>query len=176
MSGRGSPLKIHETRGNLSPSSSLVNAASTTGPGQATVAQYASIVAKQRAGIGKNLDDMMSSNCDWTMPGSVDTRPGYKTCAIQVFTINLKAHSLQMVLQGAQNPEGPASIGAPPDEIKSLVADTITAARTLESESDKANPCTAPGASADCVTILFDFARAMTAMQAQFAAWSPYGG
>ena len=119
---------------------------------------------------------MMSSNCDWTMPGSVDTRPGYKTCAIQVFTINLKAHSLQMVLQGAQNPEGPASIGAPPDEIKSLVADTITAARTLESESDKANPCTAPGASADCVTILFDFARAMTAMQAQFAAWSPYGG
>jgi len=95
---------------------------------------------------------------------------------MQVFTINLEAHRLQMVLQGAQNPEGPASIGAPPDEIKSLVADTITAARTLESESDKANPCTAPGASADCVTILFDFARAMTAMQAQFAAWSPYGG
>jgi hypothetical protein len=52
------------------------------------------------------------------------------------------------------------------------------AADTLASTSDKAQSCATPDVSADsaaCVKTLFDFYRAMTDMQAQFAAWGPYG-
>ena len=145
---------------------------------KATVAQYASIVAKQQASMVKTLDDLLSDNCDWTTPGKVDRRPGDITCGMSVLTVNFEAQTLQTVLIGAQKPGAPAYIGVPPDEIASILADTKTASDTLASTSNAANPCTAPAVSPDsaqCVKALFDFYRAMTGMQAQFAAWGPYG-
>ena len=153
-------------------------ATTTTADGGATVAQYASLVAKQKANIGKTLDQMLSDDCDWTTPGHVDRLSGGITCGVSVLTVNFEAQTLQAVLVGAQKAEAPAYIGAPPDEIKSIVADTKTVADTLASSSSTANPFTFPAVSPDspqCVKALFDFHRAMTNMQAQFAAWGPYG-
>jgi hypothetical protein len=161
-----------------SASSATTPSPTNTTKSGATVAQYSSIVAKQKASIGKTLDMMLSDTCDWTTPGSVDTVSGSSACGLSVLTVNFEAQTLQLVFVGAQKPGAPAYIGAPPDEIKSLVSDTKAAADTLASTSDKANPCTAPAVSPDsaaCVKALFDFYRAMTDMKAQFAAWGPYG-
>ena len=147
----------------------------TTTTADATVAQYASIVAKQQASMVKTLDDLLSDNCDWTTPGKVDRRPGYGSCGMQMMTANFAAQTLHLVLEGAQKPGAPAYIGTPPDEIKSIVADTMTAADTLVNASENAKSCTNTPAPADCPKSLFEVFRAMTGMQAQFAAWGPYG-
>jgi hypothetical protein len=146
----------------------------TTETGEATVAQYASLLARQKASMGKSLDEMLGDHCDWGTPGSVDTRPGYMTCGIGVLSINLQAQTLHAVLDGSAKPGVPAYIGAPPAEIKSLVDETMTAADTLAATSDKATKCTSDDA-AGCTATLFDFERAMDDLQTEFAAWSPYG-
>lgn len=92
-----------------------------------------------------------------------------------MMTANEVAQTLNLVLEGAQKPGATAYIGTPPDEIKSIVADTMTAADALVSASEKAKSCTNTPASADCPKALFLVFRAMTGMQTQFAAWRPYG-
>lgn len=139
------------------------------------MAQYASIMAKQTESLSKTLDEMTGDNCSWSSPGEVDVRPGYMTCGMGVLSLNMQAQTLGIVLQGAQKPGVPAYIGAPPAEILRLVDDTMASADALATASEAANPCTLPAATDDCVRTLFQFSSAMKDMQAQLAAWRPYG-
>lgn len=60
-------------------------------------------------------------------------------------TLDLQAQTIDLKLTGAARPGVPAYIGAPPDEIARLVADTKTAAQHLASiinDDNSADPGT----------------------------------
>lgn len=141
----------------------------------ATTAQYASIVAKEKVGMDKSLDELLGPNCDWTTPGAVDVRSGYITCAAGSLGIGYQAKSLSLELSGAQSPKATKMyIGKPPPEIALLVKDTRAAADALGKASSDAQDCTT-STGTGCRHKLFTFSTAMTAMQSQLAAWKPYG-
>ena len=176
LSGCAATASGTSTSSTTRTSAGVASSSTTSAVNPATVAQYASLVAKQKANMMPTLDELLSDNCSWVSPGAVDVRPGYMTCAMSVLTVSMQAQTVVAVLEGAQKRGVPAFVGTPPAEIKSLLDDTLASAEALKTASDAANPCTMPGAdNADCIASLFAFKSALDDMKAQFAAWDPYG-
>lgn len=140
----------------------------------ATVAQYASIIAKNMVVLNKSLAELQGSHCDWTIPGRVDVRQGYFTCAIGSLTVGYEAKTLSVELQAANTPAADGYVGPPPKEIATLVKDTKAQADQLGSTSVKAQDCTKTPIGSDCMNKLFKFSANMGFMQSQLAAWGPY--
>lgn len=157
-----------------SVSSSTASGSSTSADSEpaATTAQYASLVAKQRATLDKHLEEMLGADCDWSSPGQVD-RPGLVVCTMGTLGMEWGAETLNLVLEGAQKPGVPAYVGAPPAEIQTLVTDTVTASTTLVKAAKAADDCVTTDGP-DCMSKLLAFSFAMTGMQGQLAAWDPY--
>ena len=160
-----------------SPSASTkVTSPSASASGRtATVAQYASLIARNKSDYVGQIDTLLDSRkCAITSPGDVDV-PGSIVCSAGIVTLGFEAETLSIILSGAMDPTKPKLfIGEPPAEIKSLIAETITASQEVKTSSEAASACATkdgPG----CTTKLFTLFTALKDMRAQFDAWKPFG-
>jgi hypothetical protein len=141
----------------------------------ATVAQYASLVAKNKADYVKQIDTLLDSKrCALTSPGHVDVS-GSIVCGAGIFIVGMQADTLSLTLNGAMDPTKPkVFIGEPPAEIKPLITETTSASDKVKTASQASSDCaTADGDG--CTKKLFDLYLALTGMRSQFEAWKPYG-
>lgn len=160
-----------------SPSTSAkVTSPSASASGRtATVAQYASLIARNKSDYVGQIDKLLDSRqCAITSPGHVDV-PGSIVCSAGIVTLGYQAETLSIILSGAMDPTKPKLfIGEPPAEIKSLIAETITASQEVKTSSEAASAC-ATKDGPNCTTKLFTLFTALKDMRAQFDAWKPFG-
>ncbi len=141
--------------------------ATTTTTKTATVAQYASIVSRQKAAIG-TLPHELQQECNLSGSGPVTL-----ICQTKILTLHYSAETLSMALDGARKEGVPAYIGAPPAEIRNLVQETIGTASEVGREAREAHQCVTTGGT--CGTAMLLFRTDLPDLDQQFAAWRPYG-
>lgn len=139
----------------------------------ATVAQYASLVAREKSDFVATIDKLLDSDtCALTSPGRVEVNsPGL--CNAYAVTAGLQAMTLSVTLTGAKNPDAQMYVGEPPQEIKPLVTSAVTAADQVSATQEAAQECFTSNGDG-CTTKLFDFYRALTDMRSEFNAWNAY--
>lgn len=139
----------------------------------ATVAQYASLVAREKSDNVATINKLLDSNtCALTSPGRVEVRsPGL--CSAYAVTAGLQAMTLSVMLTGAKNPDAQMYVGEPPQEIKPLVASAVAAADKVSTTQTAAQDCFTSSTDG-CTTKLFDFYRALTDLRSEFNAWNAY--
>ena len=148
------------TTSTRSPTSTTSTSAEANAPA-ATVEQYASIIAKERADISEAADTLK--------PCAID-QSGF-VCVITLMSVGLEAQTLDIELGGASI-DGPGNqlyIGPPPVELAKLVADTRAAAQDVQTKADAYDAC-----KRSCGD---EFAQAYFAandLNDQVAAWEPY--
>lgn len=177
-----SPSTATATSSLTAPSSSSAqptqptqtNEATTDAIPSATVAQFASIVAKSRPDLDEMLETLSGPDCDWFSPGAVDVKSQSIVCSAGLTTVGLQAQTLSVSLVGASKEGVPAYVGSVPAELTSIVADTTAAADVLGAASDKARDCVYD-AKPGCEAKLLEFRRGISSLRSQLAAWSPYG-
>lgn len=140
----------------------------------ATVNQYASIIAKN-GDLAKQIEAM--DDCDWLGRGSLDYDPQSIVCTVGVLTMSYQSMTLSLSLTSAQDSTAPAFIGAPPAEIETLVADTVTAADALAEVATATNDakCEYKG-TGKCSRLRADTWSAMSDLERELAGWRPYTG
>jgi hypothetical protein len=138
----------------------------------ATNEQYASIVAL-KLHMAKTINSLQN-NCNWISSGPLD-RPGSIACFAGLPTVQLESQDLALRLRQAMTPTSKAFLGAPPDEIASLVQATLADARTLARASGQADDhnCAMKGNDV-CLGLRGDVFRAMGSMAQQLSGWRPY--
>lgn len=137
----------------------------------ATVQQYASIVARN-SDLRGQLRDM--SDCNWFGMGRLD-RPGYLVCSVGMLTMSYLTGTLASSLTVAAESGSAEYIGAPPQEIESLVDETATTARTLSTAAAKADKkgCGETGRG-QCMGLRIDVWQAQNDLKQALQAWGPY--
>ena len=140
--------------------STAVDSAAAAHP-TASVAQYASIIAKERADFAESAEKLR--------PCAIDSSDF--VCVATLLSASLQAETLDIQLEGASvdGPNNQLYIGPPPAEIESLVADTRSAAQEVQARADAYDAC-----SSRCED---EFAQAYFAasdLDDQLKAWEPY--
>jgi len=130
---------------------------------QTTVAQWASEIAKLRS----SYDDMQESWDGATC--SALAVPDAPDCSALMVAMGFTAQTIQITVDGLQEDTGPNYLGAAPDEIVALLAETTEAARA---SADASLAVSCPGA--DCVGTAFTFERTWGDLGTSLAGWEPY--
>jgi hypothetical protein len=137
----------------------------------ATVAQYASIVAKN-SDISELLDRL--EGCDWIGDGPLD-QPGSIVCMAGIPTLEYSSSTLAVSLESAGKDGVPAYIGAPPAEIESLVTETIAVAQEVSKVARKAgNADCSESPRGRCFNLRIDVWKGLGELDRQLDAWGPY--
>lgn len=160
-----------------STTSTTKPAATTTTIETATISQYASIVAEDQAELLAKIDE--ADGC----VGLYEPYACSISASLAAFTAQLTAQSLHIRLTAADDdkPNNGHYIGAVPEEIEKLVADTISAAdevaTTVQAFSD-ASCAAQPGAPATPAANCSDLASAawlaLGRLENEMRAWGPY--
>lgn len=79
------------------------------------------------------------------------------------------ADAAQITLDGLQNEDGPGYLGAPPDEIAPLLAETTDAATNASAAGQEVS-CPSDA----CLSTAFAFEQAWDALGEQYVGWDPY--
>jgi hypothetical protein len=141
--------------------------------GEATVEQYASLVASHVGLWGEVVDNIDDSCSD---PNAV------AACSAYYLTASFQAESINIELTAAHdpacrdNPNCISYVGEVPDEITTLVADTEAAAEDYVTAYNawEATGCADPLDSACAAGEGFAMSFALESLTQQFDAWSPY--
>lgn len=132
----------------------------------ATPAQWASRIAESARETRQALADWEADDC---LPTDVHEFPG---CQIRLEIMRTRAQIVALGIQAGLNAEAPGFIGEPPDEIRTLVEDTLEAALAAEASGAKATEaCRAGECTSAAAEALFDF----DDLVALLDAWVPYG-
>jgi hypothetical protein len=129
----------------------------------ATTEQWASEIAKLRS----SYDDAQASWDGATC--SAMAAPDAPDCNAWMVTMGYVADTAQITLDGLQNEAGPTYLGAPPEEIVELLAQTTESATNASAAGQEVS---CPGDA--CLSTAFEFERAWKALGEQFAGWDPY--
>jgi hypothetical protein len=136
----------------------------TEGASEATIAQYASLVASHEGEWRETVADIDDTCTD---PDAIPI------CTTIYLTASYQAETLRLELSGAAD-----DLGEPSAEIAQLVADTETAAADYVAayHAWDATGCDDP-LDLECgVSESFEMDRALDGLTRQFDAWSPYTG
>jgi hypothetical protein len=155
--------------------STVTTPAATTGASEATVEQYASLVAKNEGAWRETVADV-DDNC--TDPDAV------ATCAANYITAGFQAEAFRIELSAAHDPECQANpqcslyVGEVPTEIAGLVAITEAAAEdyVAAQQAWSATGCADPMDSACDAGEAFMMRLTLDRLIQQFDAWKPYTG
>lgn len=137
--------------------------------GSTTIAQWASVVAEQKATFEEWKTDWDSELC------SVDASDF--ACAARTLTGTFIAQTISITLTTAVTPTALTGYLAdePPAEIKTLWTDTTRAADDFMAAGKVwSDSCNANAQAEGCDVVLFKFGSAADALERKFAAWSPY--
>jgi hypothetical protein len=126
---------------------------------QATVSQWASLVAQQKATLEKALKPWEKNSCSSL---SLD----YPLCYATLITLQYTAETTNLVLKEASDPDQANYLGTPPAEISDLVAQTVDAANTAGSLAGRKKTRATAGA--------LKFKAALDDLQSSYAGWAPY--
>ncbi len=134
----------------------------------ASVEQWASVIAEQR----NSYDDTDQSWEDATC-SSLAAVDGAVDCQAMMMSMGLVAATANVTISGATNPDGPAYIGKPPAEIRTLLIDTLTAAMIAEDAFTPVDmDCFDEGI--ECAGEASEAERAWDTLGDKYAAWDPY--
>jgi len=134
---------------------------------QATVADFASVVAEHHADWDEAVADLESRCGDPTTIAA---------CRVSYSIVGLKAQTIHLALTGRHKPSAPVYVGVPPAAIKSLLSQTESAADTVGTATDAlrdAPGCLDPLATS-CLTESFAADRAIDHLSGKLDAWSAY--
>jgi hypothetical protein len=126
---------------------------------QATVQQWASLIAQQDQKLDETLGQWHEDDCSAL---SLD----YPLCEIKFMTLGTVAKTLDIQLQGATSESSPSYLGEPPSEVATLVQETVDAAHeaaTLADDPDVKD-----------VGVAVRFEGAVDALSTAYAGWAPY--
>lgn len=152
-----------------SSAGSTTSAGSDGAAGSATVDEYASLVAQYATDLKSDIRDGLDpEQCSWGA-GPPD-RDSSGHCSDSAATIQQGARSLADRLTAAQADTG---LGAPPDQISTLVKDTIKAAKATDKRAEPALEC-AQDYTRGCNPKAVRWSEAMRAMRDQLTAWGQY--
>jgi hypothetical protein len=127
----------------------------------ATIGQYASIVAEQRAAISERAKELEGCVLD---ASDFVCKAGVLSASLEAQTLDIKLESA-----GVDGPGNQVFIGAPPDEIAALVAETRAAAKALQAKADLASEC-----KGKCISEFADASFAASDLNDKLAGWEPY--
>lgn len=137
-----------------------------------TVAQWASLIAKQQAGWDEWQGKWDAARCSSITAGM----PDGITCRLMLLSASFAASTTAIEYQLATGEGKKGFIAAePPEEISNLFDSTVAAA-TAADEAGKAfveAGCDTEAAT-DCAGLAFTFESALDDLRSEFAAWRPY--
>jgi uncharacterized protein YceK len=129
-----------------------------------SVQQWASKVAEQKVSLDKWSTQWAADGC------TADALPDLP-CGMEILTGTMIATTISLNLHTLSK-----EYGSPPDEIKSLVADTQTAADAANTSGQTWTSTCNAKQDPSCLQLSFAFTTTMDALSTKFTAWSPYLG
>lgn len=130
---------------------------------EATVAQWASEIAKLRSSYINMQESWDDAKC------SALAVPDAPDCGALLVAMGFTAQTAQITLDGLQKESGPTYLGQPPSEIATLLTETTGAA---EASADASLAVSCPGT--ECASTAFTFERTWGDLGTAFAGWEPY--
>jgi hypothetical protein len=139
---------------------------STSRAPMASIAQFAFIIAEHKG----EWDDQVDTTKDHCLdPNTVIA------CSLGYMTLGLKAQTIYLVLTGAHKAGNPTYIGEPPTEVKDLLAETETAASSVDPavKAFQQAGCADPMDTA-CLTESIAMDSAVDELSRKLDAWNAY--
>ncbi len=126
---------------------------------EATVRQYASLIAEQETDLQQQIEQARDCGIAFT-----------DTCRITALSLRYNAETLNISLDGATKPGVPAYIGPVPAELDSLVADTKRAALAIVDQYEaEVSTC-----GTDCIGAHTRYGITAGRLADELRGWSPY--
>jgi hypothetical protein len=152
----GAPTAAHSPTPKATP----------TKDGDGTIAQWASVVAEQKAYLA-----------DWKAKWDADqcsVNPSF-TCKLETITGATVAKTVNISLQIPESKTATTGyIGTPPSEIRALYDATQQLAQTADDAGAAWQTSCGLDAGPDCDGLLFKFSSAAESLTSKFEAWTPY--